>query len=147
MKLSGLTLLSAIIISGCATMPASKNKATPKAYDYRIKTAAGKCLQHITAKHTLSTASCSKHNTQRFAVAGNDILVNGLCLQAISGKTKKTHTVAAVQCTGRPNQNWYRDGQTIRSSLNGLCLDASKSNTLRLSRCNHSQAQHFSFSH
>lgn len=147
MKLSGLTLLSAIIISGCSTMPAAKNKATPQAYDYRIKTAAGKCLQHNTATHTLSATSCSKHNTQRFAVTGNDIRVNGLCLQAASSKTKKTHAVAAVQCTGKPNQNWYRDGQTIRSSLNGLCLDAAKSNTLRLSRCNNSQAQHFNFSH
>lgn len=147
MKLSGLILLSTLIISGCAATPAAKNKAKLQAYDYRIKTANGKCLQHNTTKHTLSAASCSKHDTQRFAVAGNDIRVNGLCLQAASGKTNKTHTVTAAQCTDQPNQNWYRDGQTIRSSLNGLCLDAAKSNTLRLSRCNHSQAQQFSFSH
>ncbi|UOO83605.1 ricin-type beta-trefoil lectin domain protein [Neisseria dumasiana] len=150
MKLSALLMLSAILLSGCANTPVAKknpNKARLEAYDYRIKTAKGKCLQHNGAKHTLTAAACTQEKNQRFAVAGNDIRVNGLCLQAGSSQTRKnTAALTAVRCTGQPNQNWYRDGQTIRSSLNGLCLDTGKGSTVRLLRCNGNQAQQLLFS-
>ena len=152
MKLFGLLIASAFLIGGCAAPQAVKkstgSKTRTESHGYRIKTAQGKCIRYDAARNTLSTTGCSQENTQRFAVAGNGIRVQGLCVQAGAAKARNgTVSVTAARCTGGSRQHWYRDGQTIRSSANGLCLDNAKGNTVYLSRCNASRTQQFTFSH
>lgn len=152
MKLFGLLIASAFLIGGCAAPQAAKKSTSGKtrteSHGYRIKTAQGACLRYDAAKNALSTAECGQENTQRFAVAGNGIRVQGLCVQAGAAKARNgTVSVTAARCTGGLRQHWYRDGQAIRSSANGLCLDNAKGNTVYLSRCNASRTQQFTFSH
>lgn len=154
-----LLAAAALLAGGCAhTEPASKQPQRTAArqkqperradgYQYRIKTAAGQCLEHSRSNHKGITAyACQDQSNQRFAVSGNSIRVEGLCLDAHGNNKKDGAKVTARACHGKTGQQWYRDGQTIRSSLNGKCLDAGKyGSQIRLHRCDGSRGQRFSF--
>ncbi|WP_243728785.1 ricin-type beta-trefoil lectin domain protein [Mesocricetibacter intestinalis] len=87
---------------------------------------------------------CHARANQRFRLQGQRILVEGLCLDAAGeGRTEGTKVIA-YPCHQGANQRWFADGTSLRSELNGKCLDIGKNgNKLELHSCDGSLGQRF----
>lgn len=145
-------LISAFILGGCASdmnQTRSSDKGSQAiSYDYHIRTAAGKCLELMDNRQQIVTANCGDKSSQRFAISGNDIRIEGMCLTTSGTGKNKGRRVSVQQCRPSVAQQWYREGQTIRSRLNGRCLEAvGKTGTpVRLAAsCSNKRSRHFSF--
>ena len=113
-----------------------------------IRTADGKCLDRSRSQYKGMIAyACHGGRNQQFAFSNNRIVVEGLCLDVAAAQSADGTPVIAYPCHNNKNQQWYRDGRTIRSALNGKCLDAGKhGNQIRMYRCDGSNGQRFDIS-
>lgn len=113
-----------------------------------IRSADGKCLDYSRSGYKgIITYPCHGENNQQFTFSRNRIMVEGLCLDIAGERNDDGTPVIAYSCHGNKNQQWYRDGKTIRSALNGKCLDAGKhNNQIRMYRCDGSLGQRFDIS-
>lgn len=141
-----------------ADKPAPERKTYPRypypsedsreARTHLMRSADGKCVDHSRSGYKgMITYPCHGEPNQQFTLSRNRIMVEGQCLDIAGGRTEDGTPVIAYACHGGKNQQWYRDGRTIRSALNGKCLDAGKhGNQIRMYRCDGSIGQRFNFS-
>ncbi|WP_107928171.1 ricin-type beta-trefoil lectin domain protein [Neisseria animaloris] len=117
----------------------------PQGRTVLIETDSGKCLDRGRGSYKgLISYDCHGENNQRFTMSDRSIRVEGLCLDVANEKDGDGAEVIAYKCHGGLNQQWYRDGYTIRSRMNGKCLDAGKyGNQVRMHRCDGSRDQDF----
>lgn len=110
-----------------------------------LKTADGKCLDRSKSNYRGMIAyDCHGEANQRFSFVQDSIRVEGLCLDIAGGSSKAGVKVIAYKCQKSRNQQWFTVGNTIRSKLNGLCLDAqSKGNRVTMQPCDNSAGQQF----
>ena len=140
------------------TKPMPEHKTQPRAPHHTqnsnnmeahlIRSADGKCLDHSRSGYKgIITYPCHGENNQQFTFSRNRIMVEGLCLDIAGERNDDGTPVIAYTCHGNKNQQWYQDGKTIRSALNGKCLDAGKhGNQIRMYRCDGSLGQRFDIS-
>ncbi|QEY26210.1 lectin [Neisseria zalophi] len=116
---------------------------------FRIQNVDGKCLDLSGANgKDIISYNCHGQSNQRFTFKNNSLRVNGLCLDIAEAERRDGAPVIAYACHGGDNQKWYRDGETIRSALNGKCLDTGKGgNRVRMYRCDGSRGQRFRVSY
>ena len=85
---------------------------------------------------------------QDFAFMHNTLQTLGQCVSVSSGRFSSRSRISLVACNGSIEQQWFADGQRIRSMLNGQCLDASKTGSaVRLQSCDDSIGQQFGRHH
>lgn len=123
----------------------------PQTYPARLPlyAANGNCLDGRRATpSSLQTAPCNGMAYQDFAFMHNTLQTLGQCVSVSSGRFSSRSRISLVACNGSIEQQWFADGQRIRSMLNGQCLDASKTGSaVRLQSCDDSIGQQFGRHH
>ncbi|MCS4533440.1 RICIN domain-containing protein [Neisseria montereyensis] len=154
MKTSAVFLLfPAFVLVGCASgvnqsKPSAKTVQAASSAGYHIQTATGKCLQLDGKRKQIITANCDDKSSQRFAISGNDIRIEGMCLTTSGTGKNKGRRLSVQQCVPSAAQQWYREGQTIRSKLNGRCLETTGQTGMPVrlaASCSNKRSRHFSF--
>ncbi|WP_231623903.1 lectin [Neisseria sp. 83E34] len=129
--------------------PRSELNPLPRKHEqsstYLIRTPDDRCLDLSGVNNKdIIAHTCHGKSNQQFTFHNDSIRIQGLCLDVAGNQTQDGAPVIAYQCHGKSNQKWYREGKTIRSSLNGKCLDAGKhKNQIRLYHCDGSSKQRF----
>ncbi|WP_051919445.1 ricin-type beta-trefoil lectin domain protein [Basilea psittacipulmonis] len=89
------------------------------------------------------TFICHDGENQRFQFySDGTIRQGGQCLDIAGENPAESAVVIMYACTGRKNQQWYKDGRQIRSVLNGKCLDT-RARKVSMRTCTNSYTQRF----
>lgn len=92
-----------------------------------VHRAHGLCLdisRQVTDGAPLQLWPCNGRDNQQFHLnAHGEIRVGGKCLDIAQERSDNGTPVIAYRCHGGENQQWYRDGNAIRSRMNGKCLN------------------------
>lgn len=98
----------------------------------------------------LQTWNCNGRVNQRFRRVGEEIRIDGKCLDVAGLNQQDGARVIAYTCNGGENQRWDVSGGMIRSRMNGKCLDVSgerfeQGTPVIMWRCHGSRNQRFSW--
>lgn len=121
---------------------------------FSIRTGGGRCLdisRQVVDGAPLQVWDCNDRVNQRFAWRGDELRIDGKCLDIAELDSRDGARVIAYRCHGGINQRWTMvDGQ-IRSRMNGKCLDVrgadyNKGTPVIMWRCNGQANQRFRLS-
>lgn len=98
----------------------------------------------------MQTWNCNGRVNQRFRRVGEEIRIDGKCLDVAGLNQQDGARVIAYTCNGGENQRWDVSGGMIRSRMNGKCLDVSgerfeQGTPVIMWRCHGSRNQRFSW--